>query len=726
MPRKQKKPTYRPQPKSPQPKGMASTPPVKTGTSKVAEKPLDKKKNLIYLVAVLLVTLVLYIPSLFNDFIVNWDDGGYIHEHELVHHLTAENIGKIFHPMTFYKGNYHPLTTFFYAVEYSLVGENAFLYHFNNLLFHLLNVMLVFYFIRLLSKRIELAAFVALFFGIHPMHVESVAWISERKDVLYTFFFILSCIFYLYYTQRNTKKTRNFLLAVVFFFLSLLSKSAAVALPGALILIDYFTRRKYVWKESGSFKIGSKAFLDKLPFIALAATFGILAVLSQSEKGAIQDLGPLYSPFERVFLVCHNIVMYLYKMFVPIDLACMYPYPPHINGQISTFFYISGGIVLVLTAVFIWSKRFGRFYIFGIMFFIVTIALVLQAIPVGGAIMAERYTYVPYIGSFFILGWMYTNVWYAREGLWKKIKPVLHILVAGFAILCFILSWQRIGEWKNGEVLFTKLIKTYPNLPFSYNNRGYLYYRWLKNNTKAEADFSKAISIDSTYYQAWGNRGVLYYNTQKYNEAIHDFTKALKYKPNDDGSLIGRANTYSTVNMFVEALPDYNKYLPIKPDDAKAWMWRGTAYFNLQKTDSAAADFQHAHQLKNNLPQAERQAFEAEIIYWEALVELRKTNYQQALDLFNRSVQLDPQRAQTYSWRGIAHYHLKHQEEAIADYNKSISLNPNDAASYVNRAIVYDELGRYDEAFADLNTAGKMNYPLNKEFFFKVMAKTGK
>jgi protein O-mannosyl-transferase len=710
MAKKHKKPPFKPAQK------QTIAPVSQQKTAKTSMDSLDNpRKRMLYAAGVILITLILYIPSLFNDFIVNWDDGGYIQEHELVHKLNTENISKIFNPTTFYKGNYHPLTTFFYEVEYAMVGEHAFLYHLNNLLFHLLNVLLIFWLIRLLTKRMELAAFVALFFGIHPMHVESVAWISERKDVLYTFFFLLSCLTYYFYRTNEKNKNRNYVLAIAFFFLSLLSKSAAVALPGILLLMDYFQKRKFSWKF----------LLDKIPFLILSAAFGVLAVMSQSEKGAIQDLGPLYSPFERIFLVCNNIVMYLAKLFVPIKLGAMYPYPPRVDGHIPIFFYISGGIVLIIAALFFWSKKFGRQYIFGILFFLVSIALVIQALPVGGAIMAERYTYVPYIGVFLILGWMYTNVWKAKEGIWKKLKPLFHIIVIAFAIFFFILSWQRIALWKNGEVLFTDLIKTYPNLPFGYNNRGYMYYKWLKNNEKAEADFSKAISIDSTYYQALGNRGVLYYNTQRYEPAIIDFTKALKYKPNDDGSLIGRANTLSTIKRYAEALPDYDKYLKIMPGDAKAWMWRGTALFNTDKTDEAMKDFEKSHSLKMKVKPEERVAFEAEVIYWKALVFERKGDHQGALDLFNQSINLNPNRAETYGWRGITHYNLKHLPEAIADYSKAIELNPQDAPSFVNRATAYNDQGRFKEAFADLNSAGRLNYPLNKEFFFKVMALAG-
>ncbi len=687
----------------------SSRPPQTTVPGKKSGRPA------IYLAAVLLITLVLYIPSLFNDFIVNWDDGGYIHEHELVHELSAENMATIFNPATFYKGNYHPLTTFFYAVEYALVGENAFLYHLNNLIFHLLNVLLVFVLIRRLSGRVELAAFVALFFGIHPMHVESVAWISERKDVLYTFFLLLASLSYLEYLQKGAHRMRAYGLAMLWFFLSLLSKSAAVAFPGVLVLYDFLLRRK----------IDAKWILDKLPFVALSTIFGVLAVLSQGDQGAIQDLGPLYSPLERVFLVCHNIVMYIYKLFVPTDLACMYPYPPRVNGHIPVMFFISGGLVLLLTAAILLSLKKGRQYLFGYLFFLVTIVLVLQALPVGGAIMAERYTYVPYIGLFFMLGWMYTDVWHTVKAGWKKARPFLHLLVALFAIFCFTLSWQRIRDWKNGEVLFTSLVKTFPDLPFGYNNRGYLYYHWLKNNAKSEADFTHAITLDSTYYQALSNRGVLYYNTQRYEEAIRDFTRALRYKADEHGSLIGRANTYSTIFRYAEALPDYHQYLQLKPDDTKAWMWRGIAYFNTQKTDLAMADFERSEGLEANLKEEEKQAFRAEILYWKSLVLIRREEYAPALALLNQSADLNPNRYETFSWRGIANYRMRNFAAAVADYSRAVTLNPNDAAAFMNRGVAYYEMGEYKKSFEDLNTAGRMKYPLDRPFFMKVMKAAG-
>lgn len=668
------------------------------------QPPVAGKRKLL-LIAVLLITLVVYIPSLSNDFIVNWDDGGYIHEHELVHKLSFDNFITIFHPATFYKGNYHPLTTFSYALEYAAVGEKPLLYHIVNLIFHLLNVALVFVFIRLISGRVLAAALVALLFGIHPMHVESVAWISERKDVLYAFFFFLALIQYHYYYTQKDRKRKHYLLALLFFFLSLLSKSAAVALPLVMLVMDYFMKRR----------LNMKLILEKLPFFGLSLLFGIIAVLSQDEKGAIQDLTPMYGAFQRFLIVCDNIVVYMYKLFAPVQLAAMYPYPAaDAKGMFPVMYYISPFIILVLAAVLVFTRKYGRSYIFGVLFFIASIILVLQIIPVGGASIAERYTYVPYTGLFFILAVLYDKGIGSNRQKLKKLKPLLHIIVAAFVIFCSVLTWQRIGKWKNGEVLFRDLARVFPNLPFTYNNLGYYYYHWFKNYDQAIVEFNTALGIDSSYYQAWANRGVVYNNTGNYVQAVSDFSKCLLLDPDNIDGLIGRANSLSAIGKFAEAMPDYNAYLKIKPDDGKAYLWRGTALYNMGSVDEAMNDFNRCRQLKPD---------DDEVDYWTALVLYKKGDYQASLPYFDKAVKYKPQKGEIYSWRGLARFNAGLTDDAIADYCQAISLNPSDAAAFVNRSIAYNKKGNLQQAWDDINTAGKMGYPLDKNYFLQLQSK---
>jgi len=670
----------------------------------------NKKKNVIFLLISLIVTAIVYAISLNNEWIKNWDDGGYVLDYtspigDLVHKLSWHNIKEIF--SVFYKGNYHPLTTLFYAVEYSIAGESPFLYHFVNLVFHLLNVFLVYTFVKLITKKPEIAFITAIFFGIHPMHVESVAWISELKDVLYSFLFLGSMIYYFYYYTEKKNKSKYYILSLCAFFLSLLSKSAAVTLPVVLLLIDYYMRRK--WE--------AKVIVEKLPFILFAMIFGVVAILSQHSAGAIQDLNPLYSWIERPMLACYSTMTYLYKLFVPIDLTAMYPYPERVRGFLPLEYYIAPVVIIAVAVLVYISRKFNRGIIFGIFFFLVTISLVLQLLPVGGAIVSERYSYIPYIGLFMIIGQGYV---YSQENKSKfavSIKWVYPAILVIGVLVFSVLTFQRIKLWKNGEILFTDVIKKYPNLPFAYNNRGYLYYNFIKDYDKALNDYNKCLAIDPTFHRALSNRGVLYYNIGKPDSAISDFTKAIKYNSTNTDAWIGRANSYSTLKRFDLALPDYNKYIQLDPKNPKAYLWRCTALFNLNRYDEAMSDINKCIGMTPNDDNA---------YLWRGFVYSQKKQYQAALNDFDHSLQLNPKQTGIYSWRGLAEYNLKMLDKAIADYTTALEINPTDAPTFINRSTVYYDLKNYKQAFKDYCSAGDLHYALNKEYFFKLKALAGK
>jgi len=666
----------------------------------------QKKENtLVYLLISVFVTGLVYLISLDNGWIKNWDDGGYVIEHKLIHQLSWENFKEIF--SIFYKGNYHPLTTLFYALEYSIVGEKAFLYHLNNLLFHLFNVALVFIFTNLLIKKKEVAFITALLFGIHPMHVESVAWISERKDVLYSFFFLLSMIYYFYFITKKEKKTFHYLISIVAFLFSSLSKSAAVTLPVVLLLMDYYLKRKWEWK----------ILIEKIPFLFIAFVFGILAILSQDSAGAIQNLTPLYTWYERPMLACYALLIYLYKLIVPINLSAMYPYPERVGGYLKTIVYIAPFIIMILAYLVYISRKYGREIIFGTFFFLVTISLVLQILPVGGAIISERYTYIPYIGLFIIIGKGFT---YSQQIKLKGTSFLnsffLFLLIVG-SIIFSVLTFNRIQLWKDGEILFTDVIKKYPNLPFAYNNRGYLYYNFIKDYNKVLKDYNTCLKIDSTFHRAWSNRGVLYYNTGKPDSAVLDFTKALKFSPNNTDALIGRANSYSTIKKFDLALPDYNLYIKLDQKNAKAYLWRATALFNLKKYDEALNDVNKCIQMTPTDDNA---------FLWRGLIYNNQKKYELALADFNQSIKINPAQFDAYTWRGLVKYHLNMLQDAISDYTIAINKNAKDAPTYINRSKAYYDLKQYELAFKDYCSAGDLRYALNKTYFFELKKLAGK
>ncbi|MBU1718334.1 MAG: tetratricopeptide repeat protein, partial [Bacteroidetes bacterium] len=683
----------------------------------VASRPVVPSKWLI--LAAVAITFLVYIPSLNNGFIPNWDDGGYVLKYDPVKEINAENLTEIF--SVFYKGNYHPLTTLFYALEYQLVGPSPFLYHFNNLILHLLNVWLVFLLIWRLVRRNDIAFITALLFGVHTMHVESVAWISERKDVLYTFFYLAGLLYYISYFSKETAKRKNYLIALLLMLLSMLSKSAAVAFPLSLLVIDYFFKRKITLLTAA----------EKVPFFAISMVFGITAILSQGSAGAIQDLDPMFTYFERGLLASYGLMLYFMKLVAPTDLSAMHPYPIRMSEMLPAMYYVAPFVVLAVSAIIFFLRKKSRILLFGALFFLVNIVLVLQILPVGAAIIAERYTYVPYIGLFFIIGYvisLFSNK--EKPGLYKIRIPV-YILAGVWMAWVSWLTVDRIGVWKRGDILFIDVTKKYPTMPFAFNNLGYYYYEDAKNNRKALEYFNKCISLDTTFHQAFSNRGILYFNApvdelrtilkdtsanlqiKRFYWAIDDFTRAIRHKPTNKDAWIGRANAYSEIGKFEEAINDYDQYLTMKPEDISAWKWRGTAKFRIGRFKEAEQDFIHAGTMDPE---------DAEVFYWKGLIIYQDTNYTEAIKYFDESLKRDRKKGEVYSWRGLAKYNLRDFVGAIADYNQAIAANPNDVAAIVNRSVSKKETGDLIGAFEDIEKARLMGYPVNGAYYNELLS----
>ena len=584
-----------------------------------------------------------------------------------------------------------------------------------------------------MTKKPEIAFITALFFGIHPMHVESVAWISELKDVLYSFLFLGSLIYYFYYVTRKENNTRFYILSLIAFILSSLSKSASVTLPVVMLLMDYYMKRK--WDK--------KLIIEKIPFILISMIFGVVAIFSQHSAGAIQDINPLYKWFERPLLASYSTMTYILKLFVPIDLTAMYPYPDRLHGFLPIEYYIAPAVVITVAVLVYISRKFNRDVIFGISFFVVTISLVLQILPVGGAIVSERYSYIPYIGLFMIIGKGYVFSQEDKSKFALSIKWIYPAILVICALMFSVLTFQRIKIWKNGEILFTNVIKKYPNLPFAYSNRGYLYYNFIKDYSRAMSDYNKCLTIDSTFHRAWSNRGVLYFNIGKPDSAIRDFTKALKYDKTNTDAWIGRANSYSKINKFDLALPDYNRYIELDQKDPKSYLWRGIAYYNNKKYNEAFSDFNKCISMTPK---------EDNAYFWRGLIYFERKEYETAIKELNYSIELNPNQSEAYSWRGLVEYNMKMYDKAIDDYSKAIlkcykdsskiAVINNDGAfqqiemlfsnptsaktTFINRSEAYFELKKYTEAFKDYCAAGDLGYALNKEHFFKLKALAGK
>jgi len=552
------------------------------GTSSGSPVPKRKTKEkrdyslLPWLCLVVLLTAVCLSPMLKNE-LTNWDDEFYVTNNQL---LRGPDWKGIFSQAVL--GNYHPLTILSYAFNYAISGLDPFSYLLVNYLLHITNTLVVFYFIWNISgKNKFIAAFVALVFGIHPMHVESVAWVAERKDVLYTFFFLLSLIQYWKYLVSG--KRSLFWICFIFFVLSLLSKPAAIVLPFVLLLLDYWKGRPIV----------STLFVEKIPFFILSALFAILTVKIQNST-AMAGLS-IFSVIDRLFFACYVLMTYFVRFFVPYPLSAFHPFP--ITNFAGWPIYLSP-IFIVALLVALWILRKNKIVIFGIFFYVINLLLVLQIIAIGLTIVSERYTYVPYIGLAFMFAMLVSHI--------KFVPRKVLLAVGAVAFIVFgVITFQRTKVWKNSGTLWTDVLKTYPRAPYARSNRAnYLSKLALRPDQKpfadsiyklAYEDCAVALSVRPNHAPAFEYRGLMNIDRQQFKEAFADANELIRLKPNYRIGYDMRATCYYKMNEPAKALADYDKCIEIKPDDHRSYNNKGSILMNsFQKPNEAMTEFNKA------------------------------------------------------------------------------------------------------------------------------------
>jgi hypothetical protein len=395
------------------------------GKKQAAKHPRSPQTNALALLIILVLTCIVYIPVLSAGF-VNWDDPDYVTDNPIIKDFS--NLEMMFtRPV---QGNYHPLTMLTLALNYSLSGFEPWSYHVFNLIFHLVNCFLVFRLAMVLSGNNLIIAFTtSLLFGIHPMHVESVAWVSERKDVLYSLFFLAGLISYTKYVDTDSRK--NYVLTIIFLILSLLSKPAAVIFPVVLFCIDLLRKR--------SFDI--RLLTEKIPFFLLSLIMAYITYTAQQEKGATAG-ADIFGLGTRILMGFYGIMMYFIKMVLPIDLSPFYPFAP-VNKDLPATYYIAPLFSLALFVLIFYSLKRNRVVAFGILFYLANLLLVLQFIPIGSAIIADRYTYLPYIGFFYIAGWFVDR--YLHGNFLRSLYLIIPV-----ALILGILTFKQSGIWSSG------------------------------------------------------------------------------------------------------------------------------------------------------------------------------------------------------------------------------------------------------------------------------------
>jgi hypothetical protein len=447
----------------------------------------------------------------------------------------------------------------------------------------------VFIFIYLLSnKKIIVAIFASLWFGIHPMHVESVTWISERKDVLYTIFYLLSLIAYWFYLKKELALKFLFL-TFILFACSVLSKAMAVSLPLVLLLMDYWTNRKF----------SIRLLLEKIPFVIFSIVLGLYAVTIQTQGGATQSIS---FPFlNRVLHASFGFIIYIAKLFVPTNLSAFYPYPyPLVNSgwivsEIPPALYLTLFVSIVIVAftsfLLIKKKPLAKIFVFGLGFYFVTVALVLQYIPVGRAIMADRYSYIPYIGLFFIIGELIHHVRYSEKKHLTQLGKLLIGVASVYSIIFFYLTKKQNKIWKNDLTLWSNVIEIYPNdgrIALPYFNRASYHYE-NKNYDAAINDFIVIANNNPNDALTLERIGRIYgQNKNDLTNAILYFEKAYQINPKSGDAIKGLVTAYGIKGEYEKSVNYSLKAIELFPNDPILLMNAATSYQYLGNAEKAA------------------------------------------------------------------------------------------------------------------------------------------
>jgi len=629
-------------------------------------KTISGNKNLqllLFAIVLSLSVMFTYYDAFKNEF-VDWDDFGYVVNNDLVRNPGDSFLRDLF--TTPVSSNYHPLTILSMRLNSNVcetcpngISPTPFIRW--NIILHILNSILVLIFVFLLTSRNILIAMIsALIFAVHPMHVESVAWISERKDVLYTFFFLAGLISYLNFIKEDKRKLLWYLVTFILFLLSCLSKATAVVFPLVLILINFMVYQQEEEKPNlNGFKnaISLKNLGLLVPFFIVSLFIGLMAYriqsgenflglldLSKNAPDVVNKIGP-FTVFQRIQVGCYGFVLYILKFFVPVNLLAIHPYPPledFRHGSFATILILSVVVTIIIVFLVIRSLRKTRLYAFSTGFYFVTIVLVLQFITVGISMTSDRYSYLPYAGLSLIPASLIADSSKAK-------KTLLLIISACFVIMLTVISKRQVLVWSNTETLWTKVINKYPHEELPRRSRGKYYSR--KSGQAKSGTEKKGLE----------------------DKALIDFTEAIKAKTRSADVYMGTGIIYTSKGDLKNALLLLNAAIAIDPRKGSAYYNRALIYDQLNMKEAAINDYNMALIYKSDLA--------IQILNNRSNLFLETGRFKEAIPDFDYLISLDSNKFYYYSNRGIAKEQTNDIPGAISDFKKALQLQPDDDIS---------------------------------------------
>jgi tetratricopeptide (TPR) repeat protein len=643
---------------------------------------------------------------------INFDDNLYVTENK--HVLSGISLANLKWALTAtYASNWHPLTWLSHMVDVQLFGLKAGRHHLVSVFFHIANALLLFLILHRMTKALWQSAFVAVLFALHPLHVESVAWTAERKDVLSTLFWMLTLGAYVFYTERPG--FRRYLPVLGFFVLGLMSKPMVVTLPFILLLLDYWPLGRFqpinqdrggshdaVSPEKPASKKQKAAnappkkavpaqehsvqpvqWSEIRPLLLEKAPLFLFSIISSVITFTIQQGGTSLQALPTDTRIANALVSYgkyLGKTIWPRDLAVFYPHP-----EALPFWQVLGAALLLLSATFlvVWKIKRHPYLGVGWLWYLGTLVPVIGLVQVGSQAMADRYSYVSLIGIFIMIAWGIPD--FLKK--WGHRKAVLGVL-SGIAVLsCAVVTWEQVQLWRDSITLFSHTLKVTTDNFIAHNNMGTA-LAGQGENVDAIAHYRAALRISPEYVKAWKNLGIAYEESGRSAKAIEAYQQARRLNPNDAETWNNLGSAYGKAGQTAKAVEAIRQALRIDPAYDEAWNNLGNAYGENGETAKAIEAFQQALRIN---PKHTKAWNNIGVAYGESGQSVK------AIEAFQRSLSINPEQAGVWSNLAVAYSKHGQSAEAIEAYRQALSIKSEYAKAWFGLGVLYGESGQTEQ-----------------------------
>ena len=615
---------------------------------------------------------------------VKYDDDVYITDNVMVQKgFTADAVAWAF--STGHAGNWHPVTWLSHMLDYRLFGLHAGRHHLMSAALHAVNALLLFLVLRLATGMLFQSLVAAAFFAVHPLHVESVAWVAERKDVLSALFWMLTLAAYIVYTRRLSILSRT--AVTVIYALGLMAKPMLVTLPFILLLLDYWPLRRFSPARSDSGAISEerhpnlihirrfqlrRLIIEKIPLFVIALVSSAVTLAVQSKGGAVGSIAayPFSTRAANAFV---SYIRYIVRTVRPVDLAVFYPY-----SRDSTLWLKAAGagiIVIVVTAAVIRYRRKHPFLFTGWLWYIGTLVPVIGLVQVGSQAMADRYMYIPQTGLFIMAAW-------GIPSLVKGRRYAAFVLPAATAVLlvaCTVLARGQVRTWCDTETLFGHAIESAPGNYLAHNNLGMYYYDRGRLDDAA-GHFRKAIGCKPDYAEAHNNLGNVFARLKRPGEAEEQYRASLRLKPDFARTHHNLGNVLAAEGKTDEALEEYHEALKLDPDLADTHFRLAALYRDRGDLGNAAAQFEETLRIEPERPEA---------LFGLANILVRMGRLDEAVSYYTSLLRFEPEQAETHHNLAGTLVLLNRLDEAVAHYREALRIAPdyNEAKKNLNNVL---------------------------------------